>query len=403
MYRRRITPDQSTIARLGLLAWIVEHVKSDRQLQFEVPITDLRLLDKAEFSAAIDKLLPKVTSKDEDKLRLLAWALGLAPHGIDVNAFLEGNEATLIAGVYDQGSGDVLIRSKSEVKASPRGVITLAHELTHAATDQRFGLPGIHKTEVLDDKALASRSGIEGDASMVEFRFISRFSPAKAMEKALAFQLGLEERLEKFRRGGVPELMIDSLSFPYQWGFGFVCAIYKERGWAGIDRLYSDRPPETTAQIMFPQRYLARESAEKPRRLPRLERPWRSVVSGTIGAAHLKSLFEAPGNIGASALSRPVGRAASWAGGTYELWQMKDQRYGSLAMGLVEHERYPGVLCESMRQWYEAAFPDAEITEESDSVASYADDSQSAVIACDGSDIRVGISPDGEIAAALAE
>lgn len=402
MFRKKIPADQATIRRLGLLAWLVGHVKSDRQINFDVPISDLRLLEGSEFSAEIDKRVPRTTSKDEDKLRLLAWALGLSPHGIDVNAFLDGGEATLIAGLYDQESGDVVIRSKSEDRATPRGIITLAHELTHAATDQRFGLKNIEKTEVIDDRLLAYRSFVEGDASLVEFRFISRFSPPKAIKKGLEFQLGFEERLEKGRRGGMPELMIDSVVFPYQWGFGFVCAIYKEHGWAGVNRMYEKHPPTTTAQIMFPKRYLAREEAIKPARLPKLERPWRSIAKGTLGAAHLKSLFEAPGNIGKSALSRPVGRAASWAGGTYELWEAKDERFGSLALGLVEHERYPGLLCASMRAWYEASFPEAEVDETSDSLLSYEEDNQSAVISCEGSDVRVGISPDGEIAAQLA-
>ena len=398
LYKKRTRPDREAIRTLGLLPWMTSEIEDNRELDLELAVSDIRLSSKSEFEEAVKVRTPKVTDADEEVLKLLAWGIGLSPHGLDVNAFLEGSEARLVAGFYDPETKEIFVRSEEKIK--PRTIVVLAHEFAHAAADQEFGLPPLQSKGPIDDALIAERALSEGDASLVEFRFVSRFSPSNAIEKALAAQLAMEDRLEKARTQGVPELMIDELVFPYQWGLAFVCSVYKEEGWDGVNRMYRN-PPTTTAEIMFPSRYLDRVEAVEPAPLGRLDAPWERRASGTIGAAHVKSLFEAPGNVGGRTLDKAIARAAAWAGGNYQVWSHEDERFGAIGIALVEHENHQGILCDSMRQWYEAAFEEAEPETIDDQTVSYSDEHQVGVISCVDEQVRVGIAPEEADARAM--
>ncbi len=250
-------------------------------------------------------------------------------------------------------------------------------------------------------RAYKSGTAKSSDLQKIQ-RFVSRFSLKEAIEKALGAQLAMEDRLERARTQGVPELMIDELVFPYQWGFAFVCSVYQEEGWAGVNRMYR-KPPKTTAEIMFPTRYLEGEGAIEPQALGRLDAPWKKRASGTFGAAHLKSLFEAPGNVGGRSLDKAVARAAAWAGGEYQVWSNEDERFGAIGLALVEHENHEGILCDSMKQWYEAAFEEAEPKLVDEETVVYSDTHQIGMISCVDDQVRVGIAPEETEARALIE
>ena len=398
LYRKRTKPDPNAIASQGLLAWLTSQVESNRDLQLDLDLSDIELANGAEFQRMVEPRAQEAVKEQQRILKWLAWALGMSPHGIDVNAFVGGDESTLIAGFYNPKTGEVVVRSSEDVNA--RAIPTFAHEFAHAAADQAFGLPTSKSRGVIDDARLASRSLVEGDASLVEFRFLSRFAPDKAMTKAIKSRLGLEDRFAKERRNGVPELLIDQFVFPYQWGLAFVCAVYRDGGWKAVNRMYR-HPPESSAEIMFPERFLAGESPESTEPLGKLTKPWRLHAKGSIGAAHLKALFEAPANVAKRALRKPIERAAAWAGGRYELWVSDEETIGSMGIALVEHEDQPGVLCASMRSWYEAAFPDARVSEFDEDTMTYAIEDQVALIRCVERDVRIGIAPNGDLAETL--
>lgn len=400
--KNRGKPDEAEIQAAGIFPWLVDEVSSTRRLDFDIPFESVELADGRAFKEALSKVTERPSAEDEDASKLISWALGLTAPGVDVNAYLDNTEATLIAGFYDPDSKEVVVRSKSEERVSARTTVVLAHELGHAAADQALGFPNLGTTLGIDDRSLAVRAALEGDASLVEFRFLSRFTPKPLLKKAIAAQLELDQRLARHRASGMPELFIDDAVFPYQYGLNFTCNLYSAwRDWRLPNRAFK-RPPVSTAQIMFPNRFEFFERPIEPRPLPRLESPWTSIAKSTIGAAHLKSLFEAPGNDPARALSKPVARVAAWGGGIYELWASRDDELGSLGMALVEHPDYPDVLCPSMRQWYEAAFPDSEASGVNDDTTAYSNDDQWAVFRCSGPDVRIGISPERSVAEDLA-
>jgi hypothetical protein len=164
-----------------------------------------------------------------------------------------------------------------------------------------------------------------------------------------------------------------------------------------VDAAYAQRPT-TTAEILFPERYP--RAAIEPRPLPAPGGTWTQADADTLGAADLLFLFEAPGDDREAALDQPRARAADWAGGTYALHTDGDAT--ALAVGLVGGAgRGPG-LCDSMAQWYDAAFPDAAEVPAEGAALARDGAAQDAVLRCGGDEVRLGIAPDLATARMLA-
>jgi hypothetical protein len=376
---------------LGPVDYAATQVESIRDLDFTVP-DNVDLPDDEGFARLYADQPPPVRSEDF-VTRRMAWALGITPHGLDADYFLQGEGGSnLIAGYYDPKDQHIVVRSDGTFDDE---LVTLTHELTHAATDELFGLPYDERSRMIDDRALAANAVTEGDATLVAARYLSRVAAEGPMKRFIRASLG-SSGYKSQRDAGVPHMVLENFSWPYQWGLAFVCKVYRERGWDGIDKLY-DHPADGTAEIMFPERYLDGEKPAVPPDPGKLGPPWERSARAEIGAAHLKALFEAPGDVEDRALSKPVARAASWNGGTYELW-VDDDGEEALGLTLVEREDFRNVLCRSMHEWYRAAFFDATATVVGRFAVAYEDADQSAFISCDDGIIRLGVGPDSEIA-----
>jgi hypothetical protein len=175
------------------------------------------------------------------------------------------------------------------------------------------------------------------------------------MTKAFARMIvpGLAETLSAgWITGSAPYYIEASEAFPYLEGERFVCALFRNGGWAAVDRAYR-RPPTTTAQILFPERYLAGEG-EVDAPPPASPGPgWTRIDHTSVGASDLLFLFEAPENVRSRALAGARQRAAAWAGGEAAVW--KRGRRARLGFTLVERPGAAPRLCDSMRAWAEAA------------------------------------------------
>jgi hypothetical protein len=383
--------DPSSLAYFGPLDLIEDQVEMSRSLQMEPPAT-VRTIPSKAFSKEIEKAAVQLPKPQLAILRNLSRALGVVPAHKDATDFLKGDESRLVLGFYDQRKDAVVVRKKGKLDVE---LPVLAHEFAHAAADQRFGLPKSKPGYPFDDRNLAVDSLIEGDAMLVELRFISRFASRKQVSRALDKQVDFRSHFRKDRKVGLPFLFIDNIAFPYGWGPAFVCAVFKERGWHGVNEIYQ-RLPENTAQIMFPNRYLRKEGAIKPPSFANPSGPFKVVASGEIGAAHLKSLFEAPGDNEKKGLTRPYSRAAAWAGGRFVLWEDKEwNELYVVGVSLKEHADYPGLLCSSMHEWYRRAFQDHRLGHRriGDATVKYNGYYQTALISCDGDVVRMGLGP----------
>ena len=295
--------------------------------------------------------LDRYPAAEADVDERVLTALGALPPGTDLKALLRSALPGQVAGYYDPKDGRLVVRSDAQRKLSAIERLTLAHELVHALTDQALDLPSYLEADAppagLEDAAAAGIALVEGDAMLITDAYAARhISLADALSGVGSALAGGDE----FAR--LPHFIQASVLFPYEEGPAFVCALFTRGGWRAVDRAYR-RPPASTAEILFPERYVARERPVNP---PDPPAPpggrWRRLDRAAVGAADLLWLFEAPGGKPSRALPDARARAASWAGGEAHVWGRG--RTTLVKLTLVQR-RGGRDLCASVRAWARAA------------------------------------------------
>src|SRR5918992_626129 len=200
--------------------------------------------------------------------------------------------------------------------------------------------------EVSREVELAALALVEGDATLLTEAFASEHLSIADAFRSIGPLRAAEEEFDK-----LPHYLQASTIFPYEEGLEFVCTLYERGGWRAVDRAYR-RLPQTSAPILFPERYFARELA---RDAPDPQPPgpgWRLIEQQAFGAANLLWLFESPGGKTDRELSDARERAAAWAGGELHVFSRGGDTV--VALSLVER-RGELDLCASMRTWLKAA------------------------------------------------
>jgi hypothetical protein len=328
---------------------VAREVERMRRLRFR-RLPRPRYLPRPQFERRIRSELDEYPSAELAQDARALVALGAVPRGTNLKTLMKRTLPGQIAGFYDPASGELVIGSSARKGLDTVERLTLAHELEHSLADQTLNLPAYledeHVPDRREDVELAALSLIEGDATLLTEAFaIEHLSTAEAL-RSLGPALAAER---KFKR--LPYYLQASTVFPYEDGLTFVCRVFDRGGWKAVDRAYGN-PPTTSAQIMFPERYFAREGA---RNAPDPQPPgggWKLVEEQAFGAANLLWLFEAPGGVRGRRLSDARERAAAWAGG--ELRVFSRGATTVLGLSLVER-RGERDLCASMRAWFRAA------------------------------------------------
>src|ERR1051326_1296747 len=135
----------------------------------------------------------------------------------------------------------------------------MAHELTHALQDQHFNLRRFeHWPKGDSDAELAAHALIEGDATLAMALYVAN-NPLRVLTflKSLAATGMPSEELDKS-----PRALRETLLFPYQEGEKWVSVLYKLEGWDRVSKAFADLP-QSTEQILHPEKYLAHESPVK--------------------------------------------------------------------------------------------------------------------------------------------
>ena len=294
-----------------------------RELQFRrrVPVT-------VESPAKLAKRLLAVLAEetDENDLRRQGRAmelLGELPAGSDLPALLNRLQAESVLGFYVPGrppKGGLYVRSSRGL--DPYAKIILAHELTHAVTDQHFDLTHADRlaaTTGREDELAAYSGLVEGDATLAMQRYLAeRLTPA---EQASAGLVAATDRTPV--RDAAPAVIRESMLFPYQEGLRFVSILYQQGGWAAVNRAYRD-PPTTTEQLLHPERYL--RDRDQPQRVTvpdlggRLGGGWRPGVELSFGELDARLLLQ-----GELAVATAQTAAAGWDGGRVRTFQRGDK------------------------------------------------------------------------------
>jgi hypothetical protein len=254
-------PDtQQTAARNAALIAATQDVLKEtseiRQLSILRPVQS-----SAQSRAEIERSLIK--SLDEDTTPASIHAdevtlkkLGLAPADFQYRALMLRVLTEQVAGYYDPKTRQFHLADWIDLDGQKP---IMAHELTHALQDQHFNLRRFeHWPKGDSDAELAAHALIEGDATLAMALYVAN-NPlvALAFLKSLGAAGMASEELDK-----APRALRESLLFPYQDGEKWVNALYKRGGWNEVSQAFTTLP-QSTEQILHPEKYFAHEAPVK--------------------------------------------------------------------------------------------------------------------------------------------
>ncbi len=188
--------------------------------------------------------------------------------------------------------------------------LVLPHELTHALEDQHFDfLAAEERLAADDDRAAGHAALVEGSAMEAGVdhviwragvpistagplmrRWISRLTdvPFIDLDEVSADLDDEDFDLRKVR--DAPPVIQQEFLFPYLHGWGFVNRLRSEFGWRGVDAAHAD-PPESSEQILFPERYIDRRDRPVAIAPPSPPAGWTSRFEETLGMLRMRVLL----------------------------------------------------------------------------------------------------------------
>lgn len=394
MPKERIAPESLSGRYFGPVDLVTDQVRTVRGIDFSAP-TDLHLVEADEFARLLSDATTSVGRRARAINRLIEWGFAIPARRWGTKRHSNREVATLIAGFYIPGQEKLVVKQKGELDFEYEA---LAHELAHAAVDQAFGQPRRLSALLVDDEDLALAALAEGDATLTQLQVVGRFATKQAVSKGLRRLLESERVLDRQKEIGTPTLHVLLSAFPYRWGLFFACSLYRQGGWARVDRAYAD-PPRSTADIMFPKRYLAGEREERPARFPRPPEAWKVMGKGKFGPMHLMAMLDAPADKWVVAIADQVARVRAWAGGRYEVWAKGSrQRDGVFTVNLVERKSQRGLLCGTLIEWGKVAFKMNEEKLIADRTVIFPQPKRTTIVSCQGRDVRFVTAPSRDIA-----
>jgi len=290
-------------------------VEELRALEFRTVVTP-DVLTSAQLAERVKEALTEDLPREEfERTQLVLEAFGLVEPGQDIYGALTASQEEQVGGYYDTESKELVVEGQEAAKPTPLDQILLAHELTHALTDQHFDLSRLDKLveQRRDDEVTAFQSLAEGDAQLVSELYATAVLTDEEGVELRRQALGIST--DSFDE--LPAFMQEATLFPYTSGLTFVRALHRQGGFAAIDAAYRD-PPASTEQILHPSRYIVQR--DEPRRVTMpavgtaLGDGWERLDHGGIGELDLRLIADH----GASFPRADALRAAAgWDGGSY--------------------------------------------------------------------------------------
>ncbi|MEX2314880.1 MAG: hypothetical protein WD628_04115, partial [Thermomicrobiales bacterium] len=151
------------------------------ELREDVPIT---VISREELRQnLIEDVTADYSQEEADQDTSALWLLRLIEDPtLDLYAFQIDLLSEQVLGYYDPELDEMFIVSEAD-GLSALAEFTLAHELVHAAQDQHFNLMEVRFYDQGDaDRDTAAVAVIEGDAEMVQLRYIETMDPAALLE-----------------------------------------------------------------------------------------------------------------------------------------------------------------------------------------------------------------------------
>lgn len=304
-----VLKETSELRKLGVL----RQVKSGAQTRAEIERMIIRNLNE------------ETTPEEMRASELALKKLGLAPAGFQLRPFIIGLLTEQVAGYYDPKTQEFYLADWIDVDGQKP---VMAHELTHALQDQHFNLRRFDKWPKGDsDAEVAAHALVEGDATLVMTHYIMR-SPLRAfaMLKSMTASNTSSEKIES-----APRALRESLLFPYEQGTSFAAQVYRRGGWEMVSKAFTDLP-QSTEQILHPEKYFARETPVRvqiPDIAPQLGAGWKRIDYDVNGEWSLYLILDE--YLKSVQVSRKA--SAGWGGDRYALYE--EPRTHSVLLALL--------------------------------------------------------------------
>ncbi len=273
-----LTPEQSRV---------VEEIKAQvaaiRGLPWKGTLP-IKVLTKDQLAQRVRALNAKEIAENREELTTdesILKLLRLIGKDVDYAKTLDAILAGGVLGFYDDELKELFVGGGGTATPDPATRATLAHELTHALTDQHFDFGT--RTKALDDadkteEVAAFSALIEGDAELVATLWQDKHLSARERQQAAN-----GSSADPGVYASAPPYLLASLFFPYEDGLNFVQSRYKAGGFAEVDKAYRN-PPTSTEHILHPETYVSSPAWTAPS-LPDLAAATGcgKVDSGTLG------------------------------------------------------------------------------------------------------------------------
>lgn len=322
------TPPPLTRERIDeVVAELQQFVAKARGLQFKQPVR-VTLLDDAAFRARLKE--DEETDLEElEKTTKTLRALKLLEEDVDLKEAIDSLLGDAVLGFYDPEKDDLVVRGAA---LTPNVRSTLVHELTHALQDQWFELDRDDLDDRDDEASSAFDGVVEGDAVRIEKEYVRTLSS----EEAAAAEGGQAPDFSD-----VPQVLLQSIAFPYLYGPRFVEELVKVGGNARVDEAFR-RPPETSEHIIHPATYLQGDGLAA---VPEPAAEGGVFDRGVVGEFGLLLILSPV--LGGNALQRAI---VGWDGDRYVAWEA-DGRLCVRASVLMESATEARELRDGLRAW----------------------------------------------------
>ncbi len=293
----------------------IKKLASDcRKLEFLKPV-EVRVMD-------MESLRKKVMEMFETEVppeKLVAYekaykAFRLLPPDLSIKKVLIDLYSEQIGGFYDPRTKELYVIDRSgptpEGKQDINEILgkmmegflgmsqddmVMLHELVHALQDQHFNLLTIPSDNTDDDDlGMATKALIEGDATHAMFEPVAQkigMNPIEMGGEQMMGGAGLSGTL-----GEMPEIIQQSLIFPYLSGAKFVVALLKEGKLEAVNAAFDDLP-SSTEQILHPDKYFGERDYPTTVSLPDLTKEtlpgWNLLITNVLGELNVGVLFRA--------------------------------------------------------------------------------------------------------------
>jgi hypothetical protein len=306
-FKQAVVMEKQTAAGLGILM--------DKEMAEAVP---------AVLDAHFDKIVRRL-------------GLYRGPEIADFKGMMRTVITSQVAAYYDPDTKRVYLLSEGS-NALEQGVI-MSHELYHALQDQYFDLNSYvsEKLKLNQDQEMARHALVEGEATYIHTlwgirQMLNGTMPPRAVI-APAIQMQANIAISELRNmvgasaedaakiEAIPPFILEVMMGNYLKGAAFVFAV-QEQGWGAVEKLYKEYPPQSTEQILHPEKWLARENPATfvwpDLANERALKDWELLDDDVVGEIQWRIIFNEHG-----LKAESVAASGGWDGDRYAVFKRK--------------------------------------------------------------------------------